>query len=392
MNELYTAVMGVSCLALVTMTILVHQNGRVPSATKKRFYETYAALGMALIAEWLGVMLNGAPEWTRGLHSAAKLVDYIITPVASVLFVRQIVVKNRYEKLMTGLLAANAVFQLISVFTGWTYYLDEANIYRHGPLYVVYMALFILAVLYVFYSFLVYGRQQSRQNRMSLYAVVVLVLVGIALQEIVSSNLRTANLTLVMCSMLMFIHYSEFVQMRKDDEMSEQKRLLETDPLTGMLSRYAYNLALNRYAAMPVLPPRLVVFAADMNGLKEANDRNGHEAGDELICGAAECIAGVVAGRGSIYRTGGDEFVIMAELDQGAAEEMCSAIGRSASAWHGKLNESLSFSVGYALACEHAELSIERLINLADQQMYAEKARYYQQNGIDRRRHRAPQA
>ena len=49
----------------------------------------------------------------------------------------------------------------------------------------------------------------------------------------------------------------------------------------------------------------------DLNGLKEANDNIGHEAGDELIIGASKCMDNAFSGLGRTYRVGGDEFVAL---------------------------------------------------------------------------------
>lgn len=46
----------------------------------------------------------------------------------------------------------------------------------------------------------------------------------------------------------------------------------------------------------------LVIFAMDVNGLKGANDTKGHEAGDELIKGAADCIKEAIGGSGNVRR------------------------------------------------------------------------------------------
>ena len=47
----------------------------------------------------------------------------------------------------------------------------------------------------------------------------------------------------------------------------------------------------------------------DLNGLKQVNDSLGHEAGDRLICSAAQCILKTFPE--NAYRIGGDEFVII---------------------------------------------------------------------------------
>ena len=64
------------------------------------------------------------------------------------------------------------------------------------------------------------------------------------------------------------------------------------DVLTGVFSRLAYHECLEQYADS--VPTDLTVFLMDINGLKGVNDALGHEAGDELICGAATDCGGLV--------------------------------------------------------------------------------------------------
>ena len=54
--------------------------------------------------------------------------------------------------------------------------------------------------------------------------------------------------------------------------------------------------------------------------------------------------------------------------------------------WTGQLNSSLSISYGCASAKEYPNLSVRELVIEADKHMYAKKAAYYSQNGIERRK------
>ena len=124
-----------------------------------------------------------------------------------------------------------------------------------------------------------------------------------------------------------------------------------------------------------------------MNGLKTVNDTQGHEAGDELIRGAARCILSVIREeQGRCFRTGGDEFVVLACMTLKEAEEAAERLERTASAWHGEKVRSLHMAVGLAHASEHPGLTAEKLVGIADQEMYKAKSAYYRTAGIDRRR------
>lgn len=120
----------------------------------------------------------------------------------------------------------------------------------------------------------------------------------------------------------------------------------------------------------------------DVNGLKEANDHSGHVAGDELLTAAAACLAGVFEGNGKVYRTGGDEF--MAIANTGAPDRIMDRIKSLTLQWRGQYVEQLSLSVGYAAHNEHPEMDLHGLEILADQMMYQDKKRYYSIAGNDR--------
>jgi diguanylate cyclase (GGDEF)-like protein len=189
----------------------------------------------------------------------------------------------------------------------------------------------------------------------------------------------------------MFIHYSEFTQMAADERIKSQQIALGTDPLTGLFNRYAYSKVLKEYEEAEAQPEDLVVFAMDINGLKKTNDSQGHEAGDELICGAARCIEKVFSGIGKCYRTGGDEFVVISCPARCTPDELLNRLKAEAAAWRGKLVDELSISVGYACAADFPGKPLEDVVREADLVMYADKSDYYRRTGKDRRRAPAPE-
>ncbi len=125
------------------------------------------------------------------------------------------------------------------------------------------------------------------------------------------------------------------------------------------------------------------MISVDVNGLKTANDTKGHAAGDELLRGAAACLLSAVGAFGTVYRTGGDEFIAIVRTDD--CEKLADAIRSQAAAWHGRLVDSLSLSIGYSTHAEQRDARIEELETLADQRMYADKELYYRNTGRDRR-------
>ena len=62
----------------------------------------------------------------------------------------------------------------------------------------------------------------------------------------------------------------------------------------------------------------LYTMVADLNGLKYINDRFGHEEGDVALRAIAEMLRSAAPEAAIVSRTGGDEFTIMAMLEEGA--------------------------------------------------------------------------
>ena len=164
-------------------------------------------------------------------------------------------------------------------------------------------------------------------------------------------------------------------QLRMEKKLMEQRMKSSVDPLTGVFSRLAYHESLEQYA--PSVPADLTVFLMDINGLKGVNDALGHEAGDELICGAARCITQAVGERGKTFRIGGDEFVVLGHMSRPQAQQILAELHRTVAAWSGRRVQELSIAAGCAFASDHPEFSVERLTKEADLAMYARKQEYY---------------
>lgn len=382
----YTSIIFLSLMALLVLCVLVRENGRIRSENKNLFYLTYLLIALSALAEWAGIRLDGVESFPSWPLRAAKCADYILTPMAGGALVRQMQKRNRRYKAMIAILAANAVFQIAACFGGWTVRIDGHNHYSHGPLYGCYVLVYLTVLALVIQEFFLYGKAFHRQNRASLYAIMILILAGIAAQELLGSEVRTSYVALTLGAALLFIHYSEFSQMASDDRLQEQEIQMSTDALTGMPNRYAYSRVLERYSAPGSFPEDLAVFTIDINGLKAVNDSCGHAVGDELICGAAMCIDSVFKETGRCFRTGGDEFVVFTKLDRAQADEALSRLEEEARRWSDDRNRELTFAAGYALATDHAGVSAEKLLVEADRAMYAAKSRYYRESGRDRRR------
>lgn len=163
------------------------------------------------------------------------------------------------------------------------------------------------------------------------------------------------------------------VQLRRRDLYKRFNEMSYQDTLTG---------AYNRNAMMEhrVGEKKWKSFGAvycDINGLKETNDTQGHDAGNKLI---QECFRMIkeCLSTPQIYRIGGDEFVALYYNTQG--KEIRSDVERLRLA---AMQSICQISVGYAWS-NQSPIDMDHIINQADIMMYEEKERYYEHRGIGR--------
>lgn len=147
------------------------------------------------------------------------------------------------------------------------------------------------------------------------------------------------------------------------------------DVLTGLNNRAFYIDTLNRLERQGTRPMSVVLI--DINGLKEVNDRLGHDVGDSLLRRAGEVLKEAAGEQFHAARIGGDEFaVLMPFADEAEATTMVETIKRLLvvnNQFYSALK--LSLSIGRATAMDGETL--EALVRRADQSMYQQKREFY---------------
>lgn len=86
----------------------------------------------------------------------------------------------------------------------------------------------------------------------------------------------------------------------------------KTDSLTGLLNRESLEQELAKAMAAADEAERLLaVVFVDLNGFKRINDEHGHDVGDEILTAISGRLKASFRKSDLIFRTGGDEFVLL---------------------------------------------------------------------------------
>jgi diguanylate cyclase (GGDEF)-like protein len=142
-----------------------------------------------------------------------------------------------------------------------------------------------------------------------------------------------------------------------------------TDALTGLPNRRALALELERRMDSAGEQHPYVLALFDLDGFKHYNDSFGHPTGDALLQRLGRSLESQLAGRGTAYRMGGDEFCAL--IDVLDAPEATVEAAANALTDHGE---------GFTIGCSYGSIllpseaqSSETALRLADQRMYAQK-------------------
>ena len=164
-----------------------------------------------------------------------------------------------------------------------------------------------------------------------------------------------------------------------EKETAHMRQLANTDPLTGVRNKLAYDESVESINAK-ISKGRMDDFGIimmDINLLKKINDTYGHEYGDLLIKNFCSVVCDVFV-HSPVYRIGGDEFVvILRNRDLANADKLLSdfekTINRLAVRENVKPWEAPSVAVGVSYFDKSKDSGVKDVFHRADDAMYKRK-------------------
>ena len=151
-----------------------------------------------------------------------------------------------------------------------------------------------------------------------------------------------------------------------------------TDELTGLLNRRGFMAIAQHQLKVGRRSARgMILFFVDVDGLKNINDTYGHGEGDRALKRAAKALEMTFRDSDVIARLGGDEFAVLAiEASRNSEAAMRSRLSRALKLICEKeARYDLNLSLGAARVEVGSKSSMRKLMDRADQSMYAQKRR-----------------
>lgn len=250
---------------------------------------------------------------------------------------------------------------------------------------IVFHVMMLLTAIYMFYVFF---KERSEVSRFIFYAIVTITIVTIAfvllfhlkedlhLTLINYYNFLAIGLFVFSLFLLMGAVQNSFVLRSKSLHALFYEQLAYMDVMTNMRNRADCDRELLRINKLRKTIQDITFIMCDLNNLKKINDTYGHESGDHLIKGMAQCLDLAFSEIGKIYRNGGDEFVIIILNQQEEKINLaCTQLAKLAKSYRTEQNEPLSYAIGLCrFSSDDGDIpEVREILKAADRRMYLDK-------------------
>lgn len=327
---------------------------------------------VGMLADLLSWVLDGK-ENMLALNAVLTTVSIAASFAVTAAFIRYVflaisekreIPEKPFRFLIIASLAA-MVLTVLGCLTGSLFHFD-GGVYTDGPLYGVYMAagigMMVLVLLMICRSVKTLGLHDSIAALS--YVFIPLISMGINVFIPGFSMIYPAITISMLLIYIMMQSANQNILIQQEIATSQKAA---HDELTGLLNRRALNDLMEQTEDAD---QNIGVLFGDINGLKYTNDHFGHEAGDRLICKFSSMLQDSFR-RDGIFRISGDEFVaLLPDVSEQVLTFRVENIRQKM-----KSDRAPCASVGAAYG---KRSDLQKLLRLAEKNMYEEKQKFYE--------------
>ena len=364
----------------------------------RRLYR-FVFLFLSLLVAWMFSASNITIFlWDEpGLWWRALLATLYLIPISGSNIVLEIVDKNFRPAVKKTLfaycgIAVIAVLLELAVFFDTDLPLPQAFADQNGLMIMLPFLLICMAFLQAVQIFCLYRSNGDNRRHCRAFLVPTVVLPLIAILNGVCRFLRLSPLIPYLMAIAPFaiFAFAYFIlslvgeQFRKERSLIALARSLEIevasaverseiDPLTKCFNRRKFDqnvketVTLARIAQLPIS-----IFMLDIEFFKKVNDTYGHDMGDRVLINFANLIRRQLSAKETLYRWGGEEFVVLCQAyDLAKAADLAENLRKAVELSSICPKQRITCSIG--VATWHEDESDETVFKRMDEALYAAK-------------------
>ena len=335
---------------ILSIFIFIFVNAN-PVLSKKSIHR----FSLASIAVILLVIAECTELWCASLSHPVTLrvvvsiIGYFLRP-GIIYLILTIVCQNHLSKKNNILLALpailNGLIMSTALFSPVTFSYGPDNHFIRGPLG---LTPFVTSAFYLVMLVIMTEKLYKSRQHKELLITVTIVIINILATGLSVLYQFKGFITITGISSIVFYYMYLTTQQFK------------RDPLTGALTRrYFYIDAAKKQNQITA------VVSIDLNNLKQNNDLYGHAEGDKALCTVASCMQISLERNCYLYRTGGDEFMILCfRQDRINIQKMILKITAQL--------QKTPYTCAIGTAFLNKETDFEKACSIADAKMYENK-------------------
>lgn len=212
--------------------------------------------------------------------------------------------------------------------------------------------------------------QEADKNDLMSYYIDNIKIVDCTIRNERESQSRFFNIIIISAAVIILAIFVVIIFKVLDDKNSELSAAAR-DSMTNTFNRNSYEMQIAHYQNCPDECKKIWITMCDVNFLKTINDNYGHQKGDDAITRCAKLLNRVIGKKGSVFRTGGDEFVCITR--RSFTTKLREAFDVETQQYKG-----YPFSVAVGAACyepeeDGPEADIKLILARSDKEMYRDK-------------------
>ena len=281
----------VGVINILFLLVFIGTNHVFDKRITRRFMISIFLLIVVTVAENIEYYMS-VLTYPNPVRIWASTVGYILRPMIIYHLLLIVRYRSKRERILVAMPAViNTVIYLVSLFNQMAFTYDAANEFVRGPFgYTAHVCSAIYMILILIFS-ISFFREKDYAEGFIIVAIVVICTFATVLESV----WKHEGLLRVASSLSITFFYLYFCT-----------QSFKRDALTGALNRHSFYADADKYSEKIA-----ALIAVDLNDLKQINDSCGHAAGDEAICTTVNSIYEHLLKGCTLYRTGGDEFMII---------------------------------------------------------------------------------
>lgn len=336
--------MGVVIILFLILFILVNNN--FDKKTNHLFLASATCVLLFIVEEaWEGHLALGT-NYSR-VRVFLSAIGYTLRPMTAY-FLVMIIFKNtrRWRALISVPIAINTVIAFSALISKGAFWYTETNEFVRGPwgfVPFVTAGFYLILILILTIS---ESKKESIMETMTVLAIVILALIATVMESVFHfTSIQSAASGISITFYYLFLHTNQN----------------NRDPLTGALVRRRFYLDAEKYRTA-----LSAVISLDLNNLKILNDQYGHTAGDKALITMTQTVRGCIRRNSALYRTGGDEFMILCyKMSEEEVEALIEQIQAAM--------EKTEYRCAMGHAMYHHQSGLDYVCQIADKAMYENK-------------------